>query len=102
VGVNGTVYSGSDDRTIRAWSGEDGTLLRTLHGHTYEVNSLGVGADGTLFSTDSHGKHVRVWCGVTGALRSAIFSSTIGDALAMAPDGKLYTWSRTMGGIAVW
>jgi hypothetical protein len=47
VGPDGTVYSGSLFKMVRAWSGTDGTLLRTLKGHTQAVQSLAVGADGT-------------------------------------------------------
>lgn len=33
VGEDGTIYSGSLDRTVRVWSGDDGTLLQQLEGH---------------------------------------------------------------------
>jgi WD40 repeat protein len=34
VGANGNIYSGSADSMIRVWSGDDGTQLNTLVGHT--------------------------------------------------------------------
>jgi hypothetical protein len=37
VGLDGKVYSGSDDQTIRVWSGDDGTHLQTLEGHAIGV-----------------------------------------------------------------
>jgi WD40 repeat protein len=48
VGMDGKIYSGSKDRTIKVWSGEDGTLLRTLVGHTDRVLALGWTATCTL------------------------------------------------------
>jgi len=34
VGLDDKIYSGSEDKTIRVWSGESGAHLQTLHGHT--------------------------------------------------------------------
>jgi hypothetical protein len=42
VGLDGKIYSGSEDTTIRVWSGADGTHLRTLQGHTRCVWALAV------------------------------------------------------------
>jgi WD40 repeat protein len=96
------VYAGSDDTTIRAWSGEDGTLLRTLLGHTATVHCLAIGPDGTIFS-GSHDKTVRLWSGVTGALRYTLPATH--SRLAISADGKLYTslsHSVADGVIVVW
>jgi WD40 repeat protein len=40
VGLDGKIYSGSNDETIRVWSG-DGTHLQTLAGHTSYVFAAG-------------------------------------------------------------
>jgi WD40 repeat protein len=101
VGLDGTVYSGSMDATIRAWSGEDGTLLRTLHGHTSAIESIVVGGDGTLFS-GSYDKTVRVWCGVTGAARYSLPVDSIAFGLAVAPNGKLYAGLGQHSAVVVW
>jgi WD40 repeat protein len=53
VGLDGKIYSGSSDGTIRVWSGDDGTHLQTLVGHTRHVTSLAVGLDGKVFSGSS-------------------------------------------------
>jgi WD40 repeat protein len=50
VGLDGKVYSGSCDTTIRVWSGDGGTHLQTLVGHTGDVFALAVGLDGKVYS----------------------------------------------------
>ncbi|XP_013408024.1 notchless protein homolog 1 [Lingula anatina] len=39
------IYSGSQDRTIKVWRGEDGVLCRTLQGHGHWVNNLALSTD---------------------------------------------------------
>ena len=48
IGLDGKVYSGSDDKTITAWSGESGTHLQTLSGHAHAVTALAVGLNGNI------------------------------------------------------
>jgi hypothetical protein len=50
VGLDGKVYSGSRDKTIRVWSGESGAHLQTLQGHTQWVSSLTAGLNGKIYS----------------------------------------------------
>jgi WD40 repeat protein len=105
VGLDGTVYSGSSDGTIRAWSGEDGHLRRTLAGRTGCVVSLAIGADSTLYS-GSVDNMMRVWCGGSGAARHILSVDSIVWALAVCPNGKLYTGlsrhGASRGAITIW
>jgi ribosome assembly protein 4 len=39
-GGNGLLYSGGEDRSVRAWSIEDKKLFRLMEGHAHWVNSL--------------------------------------------------------------
>jgi WD40 repeat protein len=50
VALDGKMYSGSSDMTIRVWSGVDSTHLQTLVGHTDSVLALTVGLDGKVYS----------------------------------------------------
>ena len=60
VGLDGRVYSGSGDHTIRVWSGVNGTHLQTLKGHTRDVFSVKVGLFGKVFS-GSHDRTIQIW-----------------------------------------
>jgi WD40 repeat protein len=60
LGLDGRVYSASEDSTVRVWSGDDGAHLQTLEGHTKSVTSLAWGPDGKLYSGSDDGT-IRVW-----------------------------------------
>jgi WD40 repeat protein len=42
--------SGSNDKTVRLWRVADGTPVRTLEGHTDQVNSVAFSPDETLLA----------------------------------------------------
>jgi hypothetical protein len=93
VGLDGKVYSGSGDKTIRVWSGDDGTHLQTLVGHTDYVNSLAVGLDGKVYS-GSEDMTIRVWSGDDGThLQTLEGHTSFVFALAVGLDGKVYSGS---------
>ena len=56
------MYSAADDRTVRVWSGADGTLLMILRGHSDAVLALAIGLDGKVYS-GSYDCSVMVWSG---------------------------------------
>jgi WD40 repeat protein len=93
VGLDGKIYSGSEDTTVKVWSGEDGTLLRTLVGHTSVVYALAVGLGGKVYS--GSGDHtIRVWSGDDGShLRTLLGHTDAVRALAVGLDGKIYSGS---------
>jgi WD40 repeat protein len=93
VGLDGKVYSGSNDTTIRVWSGDDGTHLQTIVGHTHYVCALAVGLDGKIYSGSSD-KTIRVWSGDDGThLQTLVGHTGWVLALAVGLDGKVYSGS---------
>jgi len=56
-----TLASGSDDTTVRLWQVSDGTLLRTLEGHTDTVLSVAFSPDGQTLASGSWDRTVRLW-----------------------------------------
>ena len=100
IAADGTLYSGCDTGVIDAWSGIDGSHLRSYVGHKNRVQGLAVGPDGTVYSCGSN--IIRVWPadaneevhvlpinGVDGVRVSRHYSSI--TALARGPTGKLYS-----------
>jgi WD40 repeat protein len=94
IGLDGKVYSGSRDKTIRVWSGESGAHLQTLQGHA-------VGLNGKIYS-GSDDKTIRVWSSASGAhLGTLVGHSDYVTALAVGLDGKVYSGS-TDSTVRVW
>ena len=90
VGLDGKVYSGSNDKTIRVWSPVDSTHLQTLVGHTDTIFALVVGTDGKVLSGSSDGT-IRVWSSVNGALLHTPRGDLgVVSALAFVRDRNLY------------
>jgi WD40 repeat protein len=83
------------------WSGDDGTHLRTLVGHTGSVTSLAVAPDGRVYS-GSHDNTIRVWSPDDGAHLQTLAGHTLGvTALVVGPHGKVFSGSRD-GTVRVW
>jgi WD40 repeat protein len=57
---NGDLASAGDDANIKIWNPMDGSLKRTLTGHTSAIYSLDVMNNGLLVSA-SYDYTVRVW-----------------------------------------
>ena len=55
------VVTASDDKTARVWLLADGSLVRTLAGHTGGVSSACVSPDGKHVVTASMDKMARAW-----------------------------------------
>ena len=100
VGLDGKIYCGCSDNTIRVWSGVDGAHLQTLEGHEDSVLVLAVGLDGEIYSC-SRDFSIRVWSGVDGAhLQTLEGHESEVLALAVGLDGKVYSGSNST--IRVW
>jgi WD40 repeat protein len=94
--------SAGDDGTAKIWRLGDGTLLRTLAGHTDAVTSVEFSPDGLRLLTASEDSDVRLWRVADGSLIRALtgHSGAVGDA-SFSPDGR---WIVTAGPstVGVW
>lgn len=61
----GTIGTGHRDGAIRLWT-IDGSILRTLRGHSTDVSSIGFSADGSFVATGALDRLVLVWKVSTG------------------------------------
>jgi WD40 repeat protein len=98
--LDGKVYSGSFDHTIRVWSGDDGTHLQTLVGHTRFVRALAAGLDGKVYS-GSEDETIRVWSGTDGTHLQTFVDTQGVMSLTVGLDGKVFSGSFD-GTIRVW
>src|SRR6266699_2722745 len=80
---------GRKDRTIKLWELTTGRELRTLAGHTAEVNSLAFSADGRQLASGSGDDTISVWDVQTGRQIHIFYVPAEGvDQLAFSPDGR--------------
>jgi WD40 repeat protein len=85
-----TLFSGGDDRTVRAWDVRTGKELRRFEGHKGGVLALALTADGKTLASAGRDKTVRLWNTQTGKELHRLETS-LGDVegLALSADGKL-------------
>ena len=61
-----TIFSGSDDKTIRIWKAVTGECVRVLEGHTDWVYSIAISADASTIFSGSRDKTICIWKAATG------------------------------------
>ncbi|HMB71290.1 MAG TPA: hypothetical protein VKU85_18410 [bacterium] len=110
------VASAGSDNTVKLWDSGTGAALRTLSGHTDDVNAVAFSPDGSLIATgaggwDSPGEAtVRIWRVSDGALLRTLsghedwvddveFSA---DGATLVSSGRDGAWPEFVYNIRVW
>ncbi len=84
-----TLASVSYDNSVRLWRVADGTLLRTLEGHTDWIRSVAFAPDGQTLASASYDKTVRLWRVADGTLLHTLEGHTdLVNSVAFSPDGE--------------
>ncbi|MEQ9624125.1 WD40 domain-containing protein [Coleofasciculus chthonoplastes] len=82
------IASASEDKTIKLWQG-DGSLLKTLRGHSSAVFSVAFSQNGQLLASGSGDKTVKLWTR-DGKLQKTLTGHNGGVfSVAFSPDGQL-------------
>ena len=63
-------------------------ILHTLEGHTAEVKTATIDADGQIVASASHDGTVRLWNAATGQLNHILLETVDTMALALTPNGR--------------
>jgi serine/threonine protein kinase len=87
-----------EDNTIALWQLNDGSLIRTLEGHTGVIRSIAFHPEGSMLASGSEDKTVRVWWVKDGAEAHQVEIDAI-EAVAYSPDGSLLAaggWSSAV------
>ncbi len=98
------IASASADATVKLW-GRDGTLLKTIQGHSDGVNDLSFSPDSQIIASASTDKTIKLWSrdgtllktlqGHRGSVSSVSFSPD-GQTIASGSDDKtIKLWSRS-------
>ncbi len=97
------IASGSTDKTIKLWQ-RDGTLLKTLEGHTAAVRSVSFSPDGQIIVSGSEDNTIKLWQrdgtpittlpGHTDAVKSVSFSPDGQTIVSGSEDKTIKLWQR--------
>ncbi|TXG53025.1 hypothetical protein EZV62_022194 [Acer yangbiense] len=97
------LYTGSGDKTIKAWSFLDGTLVCTMNGHKSVVSTLAV-CNGVLYSGSWDGT-IRLWSLSDHSLLTVLGEDnarTVSSVLSLSADQQNLVTSHENGSIKVW
>jgi WD40 repeat protein len=94
--------SGSEDNTIKLWRVADGSLVRTLRGHTDRVTSVSFSPDGRLLASGSRDGTIKLWRVADGALLQTYNQETFGAfSIQFSSDGRLFGYGRADATVVV-
>ncbi len=100
---NASIASGNHENNIRIWNVANGSIERTLAGHTDWVESLFITKDGKYLVSGSMDKTIKVWDLATGKLFKTLTNHAAGvNALAQSADGKYFASSSLDKTIKLW
>ena len=89
--------------TINLWSLPDGSLLKTLRGHSGWVDSVAIRPDGRLLVSGSDDGTVKLWSLPDGALLKTLNGhSDQVWSVAISPDGRLLASGSSGRTIMLW
>jgi WD40 repeat protein len=90
------LVSGGRDNQVHIWDVSNGTLVRTLEGHSGEILAVGISPDGkSVASASSEDRSVRLWNLSDGMLIRQITHADWPTRVTFSPDGTLIGISVT-------
>jgi WD40 repeat protein len=98
------LVSGSADGSIRIWSTDTATTVRTLTPKTGSINAIAFNPDGSILATGSEDGTVQLWSTVTWEPAGAPLLGHEGDVYAVTfrPDGRVLATSGQDSIVRLW
>ena len=89
------------DRTVKLWS-LDGTLIQTLQGHSYGVNSVSFSPDGKTIVSASDDRSMKLWS-LNGTELQTFQGYSYGvKSVSFSPDAKLIASASDDRTVILW
>ncbi|MGK7918899.1 MAG: WD40 repeat domain-containing protein [Trichodesmium sp.] len=85
---------------VELWQSHTGELLRTLEGHSYNVNSIAFSADGQLLASGSSDNTIKLWHPYTGELLQTLEGHS--NSVAFSADRQLLASGSSDNTIKLW
>jgi WD40 repeat protein len=112
-GINSVAFSPdgtllADGRTngsgsnLKIFSVVDGSLVRTLSGHSNATRSVAFSPDGTLLASGGDDRTARLWRVSDGALQRTLADGSRVHSVAFAPDGNTVVSGDQGGSVKLW
>ncbi|MCC3408509.1 MAG: PD40 domain-containing protein [Microcoleus sp. PH2017_10_PVI_O_A] len=95
------IASASRDKTVKLWKRDDGSLIRTLTGHSDGVNSVRFSPDGQMIASASWDKTVKLWTQDGNLIKTLPGSSVVADVI-FSPDGQMIASASWDGTVKLW
>ncbi|MEW6156142.1 MAG: c-type cytochrome domain-containing protein [Verrucomicrobiota bacterium] len=88
---------------VRQWKTSDGTLIRTMEGHSDAIYALALSPDGKMLATGSYDQKIQLWNPENGQLLKTLsgHNGCIFD-LAFRPDGKILASASADRTVKLW
>ncbi|NEP26755.1 AAA-like domain-containing protein, partial [Moorena sp. SIO3I6] len=95
--------SASEDRTVKLWNVETGTLLQTLEGHRGKLWSVNFSPDGRLLASSSEDGTVRIWRVADGSEVQILEGhSNWVRSVSFSPDGQTLASGSSDKTVKLW
>jgi uncharacterized protein with WD repeat len=85
--------SASGDQTVRLWSLPEGTLNKTVEGHTRGVTAVAMSPDGTLLASADKDGAIKLWSLPEGVFASCLMDLAVNESNVKGVTYKLETAS---------
>lgn len=95
-----TLFTASDDKTIKAWNLTNKQKILTLTGHSGWIWTMSISQNGKMLASGGADKTIKLWNPLTGKeIRSLKGHSAGVTSVAFSPDGKTLasgSWDKTI------
>lgn len=97
-----TLATASNDKTIRLWRRQDGSLKRTLKGHTDWVNAVAWHPDGTTLISGGDDETVRMWSADGTLIKTLRDHKDRVLDVAWSPNGDIFASASLDRTVRIW